>query len=123
MEEYQQGDQSLSHSTWDCKYHVVFIPKKRRRAFFWTSPTPFREDLSCLGAAERMPDFGRPFASGSGSYVYRDFPEAPGRFGDRLSQREERHCRGSGVLRKGSQFHRGALSLLSSGIRGIHCWL
>jgi putative transposase len=24
--------QSLSHSKWDCKYHVVFVPKKRRKA-------------------------------------------------------------------------------------------
>ena len=22
---------SLSHSKWDCKYHVVFIPKRRRK--------------------------------------------------------------------------------------------
>jgi putative transposase len=34
MEEGKQGYQSLSHSKWDCKYHVVFIPKKRRRALF-----------------------------------------------------------------------------------------
>ena len=24
--------QSLSHSKWDCKYHVVFVPKQRRKA-------------------------------------------------------------------------------------------
>ena len=34
MEESFQGYRSLSHSKWDCKYHVVFIPKKRRRALF-----------------------------------------------------------------------------------------
>ena len=34
MEENVQGYRSLSHSKWDCKYHVVFIPKKRRRALF-----------------------------------------------------------------------------------------
>ena len=27
MDEYE----SLSHTTWDCKYHVVFIPKCRRK--------------------------------------------------------------------------------------------
>ena len=27
MDEYQ----SLSHTKWDCKYHVIFIPKYRRR--------------------------------------------------------------------------------------------
>ena len=26
--------QSLSHSKWDCKYHVVFAPKRRRKALF-----------------------------------------------------------------------------------------
>ena len=26
--------QSLSHSKWDCKYHVVFVPKLRRKAIF-----------------------------------------------------------------------------------------
>ena len=30
MSEYQ----SLSHSKWDCKYHVVFIPKRRRKAIY-----------------------------------------------------------------------------------------
>ncbi|MBM3739236.1 MAG: IS200/IS605 family transposase [Acidobacteria bacterium] len=26
--------QSLAHSKWDCKYHVVFVPKGRRKAIF-----------------------------------------------------------------------------------------
>jgi putative transposase len=26
--------QSVSHSKWDCKYHVVFVPKRRRKAIF-----------------------------------------------------------------------------------------
>ena len=26
--------QSLAHSKWDCKYHVVFIPKRRRKALY-----------------------------------------------------------------------------------------
>jgi putative transposase len=30
MKEYQ----SLSHTTWDCKYHVVFIPKCRKKLIF-----------------------------------------------------------------------------------------
>ncbi len=25
---------SLSHTSWNCKYHVVFAPKYRRRVFF-----------------------------------------------------------------------------------------
>ncbi len=27
-------DRSLSHSRWECKYHVVFIPKYRRKTLF-----------------------------------------------------------------------------------------
>ena len=30
MDEYQ----SLSHSRWDCKYHIVFIPKYRRKTLY-----------------------------------------------------------------------------------------
>ncbi len=26
--------QSLSHSKWDCKYHIVFVPKYRRKAMY-----------------------------------------------------------------------------------------
>ena len=26
--------QSLAHSKWDCKYHIVFVPKRRRKAIF-----------------------------------------------------------------------------------------
>jgi len=25
---------SLSHTVWDCKYHVVWVPKKRRKIVF-----------------------------------------------------------------------------------------
>ena len=30
MKEYQ----SLSHTRWDCKYHAVFIPKRRKKLIF-----------------------------------------------------------------------------------------
>ena len=30
MDDYE----SLSHTKWDCKYHVVFIPKYRRKALY-----------------------------------------------------------------------------------------
>lgn len=29
-----QDYHSLSHTKWDCKYHVVFIPKRRKKAIF-----------------------------------------------------------------------------------------
>lgn len=30
MKDYQ----SLSHSRWDCKYHLVFIPKRRKKTIY-----------------------------------------------------------------------------------------
>ena len=32
MNDYEK----LSHTTWECKYHVVFIPKYRKKAIFGT---------------------------------------------------------------------------------------
>ena len=26
--------ETLNHTTWDCKYHVVFIPKRRRKTLY-----------------------------------------------------------------------------------------
>ena len=43
MKEYQ----SLAHTRWDCKYHVVFIPKRRKKVIFgklrWQLGEIFRE--------------------------------------------------------------------------------
>ena len=36
--------QSLNHTKWECKYHVVFIPKCRRKALFGQ----LRRDLGAL---------------------------------------------------------------------------
>ena len=37
MDEFE----SLNHTKWDCKYHIVFIPKGRKKALFG----PIRRDL------------------------------------------------------------------------------
>ncbi len=39
MKDYQ----SLSHTKWDCKYHVVFLPKYRRKRIFGTVRQQLRE--------------------------------------------------------------------------------
>ena len=45
---------SLSHSVWDCKYHIVFIPKCRRK-------TLYAEPRRHLGeVTSRNHVFGRP---------------------------------------------------------------
>ena len=47
MDKYE----SLSHTKWDCKYHVVFIPKCRRKSLY--------------GELRRPPRRGIPAASGT----------------------------------------------------------
>ncbi len=46
--------ESLNHTKWECKYHVVFIPKYRRKALY----SSLRKHLGILfrelGAAQGM---------------------------------------------------------------------
>jgi putative transposase len=41
--------QSLSHSKWDCKYHVVFVPKRRRKLIFGQTRRQLGPILHALG--------------------------------------------------------------------------
>src|SRR6516162_9288692 len=40
--------ETLSHTTWDCKYHVVFIPKYRRKALYHELPRHLGEVFRAL---------------------------------------------------------------------------
>ena len=46
MDEYQ----SLSHTAWDCKYHVIFIPKCRRKTLYAQLRTHLGEVFRNLAA-------------------------------------------------------------------------
>ena len=46
MDEYQ----SLSHTAWDCKYHVIFIPKCRHRVLYAQLRTHLGEVFRNLAA-------------------------------------------------------------------------
>src|ERR671939_221721 len=95
--------QSLAHSKWDCKYHVVFVPKRRRKAIFGKT----RRHLGAIfhGLAKQkecqileghlMPD-----------HVHMcncDSTQAPGGIRYRISEREECH-RDRSVVRQGTEF-------------------
>ena len=41
-------DRSLRHSRWECKYHVVFIPKYRKKAIFGQTRKELGEVLKRL---------------------------------------------------------------------------
>lgn len=50
MREYE----SLSHTKWDCKYHVVFIPKRRKKKIFGPLRKYMGEADSGVSGAEGM---------------------------------------------------------------------
>ena len=41
-------DSSLSHTRWNCQYHIVFIPKYRRKAMYGKVREDVREILRTL---------------------------------------------------------------------------
>src|SRR2546429_5603513 len=84
--------QSLSHSKWDRKYHVVFVPKRRRKVIFGQTRRHLGTDFPCAGPAKGMSDYRRTPDAGPCAYVHRDSPQAPSSFGDRIFEGEECNC-------------------------------
>ncbi len=37
---------SLAHTRWDCKYHIVFIPKCRKEDYIWEFEIIYRRNIS-----------------------------------------------------------------------------
>lgn len=50
MSETKESVQSIAHSKWNCKYHIVFAPKYRRKVFFEDRRLEIREILRTLCA-------------------------------------------------------------------------
>ncbi|SDX05423.1 hypothetical protein SAMN05421882_105313 [Nitrosomonas communis] len=52
--------QSLAHTTWDCKYYVVFIPKRRKEGsdIRNDTKTPWK-GIARISRAEKLPDSRR----------------------------------------------------------------
>ena len=48
MREQNNAVNSLAHSKWNCKYHIVFAPKYRRKVFFQEKRVEVREILRTL---------------------------------------------------------------------------
>ena len=48
MTEHNNTANSLAHTKWNCKYHIVFAPKYRRKVFFNEKREDIREILRTL---------------------------------------------------------------------------
>lgn len=93
MDEFE----SLGHTRWECLYHVVFIPKCRRKALYVGLRTHLGEVFRRLAEQKEsrveeghlMPDHVH--------YVVEDSAEVCGVAGGGLYQGQERHPPGAGV--------------------------
>ena len=79
----------LNHATWECKYHVVFTPKYRKKLLFGKIKRAFGSGVSRSGATEGVPDRGRTFDAGSRSHVDIDTSQIFGGTDYRIHEREE----------------------------------
>ena len=52
----EQDENHLNHSTWECKYHVVFAPKVPQESAVWEAPAEPGKSVSRSGAAKGVPD-------------------------------------------------------------------
>ncbi len=48
LSELNSDVRSLAHTKWNCKYHIVFAPKYRRKVFFEEKRSEIREILRQL---------------------------------------------------------------------------
>ena len=48
MKKVTIDNNSLAHTSWNCKYHIVFAPKYRRKVFFAEKRLEIREILRQL---------------------------------------------------------------------------
>ena len=91
--------QSLSHVRWDCKYHVVIVPKYRRRLLYGK----FRSDVGrilrdlCRQKGVVWKSWKGLFAQITCTCVSADCAEVQPRVCDWISEGEERGSNSSGV--------------------------
>src|SRR5258707_7477229 len=92
-------DDYVSHSKWECKYHVVFIPKYRRKTLYGE----LRQHLGEVFRKLAMQKESRAEAALSGPK-----PKAPGFAGGYLLGRDGQQARGTIELRNGLWIARSA---------------
>ena len=83
--------QSLQHTKWECKYHVVFIPKYRKKLIYGELRRHLGQVLRRLaGQQESLIEEGHLLA-GSRARDDLDSAKVFCGAGDRVHQREKRH--------------------------------
>ena len=114
MDEFE----SLSHSKWECKYHIVFIPKRRRKVNTEASQKDTvrraeeapRRGVPQIGAAEGESNSRGAHDGRSRAHAHFDSTEVCCVAGGGVHQREKRDSSGPGLWGKEAK------------LRGQHFW-
>jgi putative transposase len=69
--------ESLSHSRWDCKYHVVFVPKCRKKALYGKIRKFLGPVFHELASQRRSQIFRGAHSARSRAYVNTDSSKVP----------------------------------------------
>ena len=92
--------QRLAHSSWDCKYHVVFVPKRRRKVLFGQARRNRRVSTTLRQVLTKFSEFFVGWIRVS------SFPQEISRqdrlattIGNSVDPRHPRFCRCSGAFR------------------------
>ena len=104
MDKYE----NLSHTKWECKYHIVFIPKCRRRTLY----EQLRQHLGVMfhelaRQKQSRVEEGHPMPD-SCTHDAGDTAEVRGIAGSGVHEREERDPSGAGVRGAQAPFRRSA---------------
>ena len=102
--------QSLSHSKWDCKYHVVFVPKRRRKVIFGQTRRHLGQIFHGLARQKECQILEGHLMPDHVHMCIAIPPKHRGVFGDRVSEREKCDCPAV----------RQARAFLGPGLRRIH---
>ena len=109
---------SLSHTKWTCQYHVVFIPKFRKKVIYGELRRDLGEVLRRL-AQQRESEVEEGHLMVDHVHIMLSDPaEVLGCAGDRVHQGEERDPHRSALCGAAAQLRRAAL--LGSGILRVH---
>ena len=99
MKEYQ----SLSHTRWDCKYHVVFIPKRRKKTIFGALRRHLGEIFRGAGAAQGIEGSRRASDARSRAHVHQHSAEVCGSQRGGVHEGQERDHDRAAVRRAGQR--------------------
>src|SRR5215472_6000230 len=98
--------ESLSHTKWECKYHVVFIPKYRRKQLYGELRRHLGEVLGKLAEQKesRIEDRRRASAARPRAHDDCNSAQVRGVASDGVYQRKECDPPGTGVRRAKEKF-------------------